>query len=518
MRSWDGNALPTTELNAQTGDHRRSGNRAGRIGIAFVIALLPLVVAFAISRTLFDASVQQALPLINDEVAYWNQIATFTARSFSGGYITVDERPSRVGWSHFGPHGPAFAVLYGLPAKVFGWGYSSGPVFGAIAFCLAAMTFIVLTRPPRLLIAALLASYWPLVVVLPSTMQEPLHFAIGCGLAALLFRVLSDEDDATPARSLAAVVFALGLASLVRPVWALLGITLGWYAGKRWGRWPGVFGLAAGVAFMGVCYAVFMSLASPFPTGNGSPQVADLLRDPRDAVRRVIRRTTVESPEDWLFKEAAPLERLVRAELVAIAIVTCVLSLRRKMPDGVRRVDRFVATSIGLLIAAVLALGNIGSWQDFRATTPLLLTLLLLCALTRPRLTWIAVAVHVIAVPIAVSGFERLHDTRFSQARRDAVDEFARRTHPFITYDPTVSPWGNTLLVHADRYQAPLMALPPGVGASSVVYWDRVELPLRSRYVLLSASELEKLGARVHLRRLADTSIGQLFENLDWQR
>ena len=204
-------------------------NRIVRAGIALGISLLPIVAAIGFSTSLFDASLHTALPLLNDEVAYWNQIATFAGTSFSGGYITVDERPSRVGWSHFGPHGPAFALLYGLPAKVFGWGYSSGPVYGAVAFGVGALLFILLTRPPPLLVAALLASFWPLVVALPTTMQEPLHFAIGCGLAALLQRVLKDDDNPRPMRSLLAVAFALGAASLVRPVWALLAIPCGWY-------------------------------------------------------------------------------------------------------------------------------------------------------------------------------------------------------------------------------------------------------------------------------------------------
>jgi hypothetical protein len=62
------------------------------------------------------------------------------------------------------------------------------------------------------------------------------------------------------------------------------------------------------------------------------------------------------------------------------------------------------------------------------------------------------------------------------------------------------------------------MTLPPGVGASSVVYWDDVALPLKSRYVLLSQTEFDNVGTRARLRKLADTPIGLLFENLDWQR
>ena len=144
MRSWDGNALPTAEMNAPSRD-RRGARGVAAIGAALAITLLPVLTTTGLSKALFDASWHQALPLINDEVAYWNQIATFAAKSFGGGYITVDERPSRISWSHFGPHGPVFALLYGLPAKLFGWGYTSGPVFGTVAFCVAAIILCPIT-------------------------------------------------------------------------------------------------------------------------------------------------------------------------------------------------------------------------------------------------------------------------------------------------------------------------------------------------------------------------------------
>jgi hypothetical protein len=98
------------------------------------------------------------------------------------------------------------------------------------------------------------------------------------------------------------------------------------------------------------------------------------------------------------------------------------------------------------------------------------------------------------------------------------VDEFAARVSRHVRFDPGANPWGNTILVNAERYQAPLLGLPRGIGASAVAYWTDVTFPLRSRYVLLLPSELEMLGDRVHLRKLDDTPLGQLFENEDWRR
>lgn len=493
-----------------TGPHRTQWRG---VLAALGVASLPVIVAITLAALLFHASPRQALPVINDEVAYWNQIATFAAAGFGGGYIVVDEHPSRLPWSHFGPHGPGYAVLYGIAAKVFGWGYSSGPVYGAVAFIAAATMWIVLTDPPLIVTALLFASFWPLINTLPTTMQEALHFAIGCALAPFARRLLADDD--VPHRTWIACLAVIAIGSLVRPVWALLALPLGWYAFRRRG-WRAAFaGLIGGAAVAGALYFTFMTFASPFPR-QGSPQLSDFVRDPREMIHRVVRRATVESPEDWFSADVEPLERLNRVELMALAVLACALSLTRGIARGVVRVDRFTAWALALLIGSTLAIGNIGGWTDFRATTPVLLLLLLLYANTRPALVWIVAAIHIVATPVGIATFRTQHGERFNPGRIAAVDEFAAIAARHIGFDPTLPSWGNTVLVNATMYQTPILGLPRGIGASAVAYWTDVTFPLHSRYVILSPSEVATVGGRVRLRKLADTSIGQLFENLDW--
>jgi hypothetical protein len=171
-----------------------------------------------------------------------------------------------------------------------------------------------------------------------------------------------------------------------------------------------------------------------------------------------------------------------------------------------------------LLVAAVFAVDNIGSWQDHRATTPVLFMLLLMAATVRLPLLWTVIAVNIAAAPLAVGAFKELHNGRFEKTRIEDIAEFEKATRPFIAYDPALSPWGNTVLVHADRYQAPLLGLSRGIGASAVVYWSRVTMPMKSHYVLLAPDEFDTIRNQVHLRELTDTSLGRLYENLDWRR
>ena len=233
-----------------------------------------------------------------------------------------------------------------------------GPVFGALAFIAAATLWLLLTRPPLLVTALLFASFWPVVLALPTTMQEPLHFAIGCVLAPLLLRLLKD-DDPRP-RTLIACALVLCLASLVRPVWALLAIPLGWHLGGARDSFMPARASRQAERLMCVLYAAFMTIAAPYP-GTGSPSSRISLPIPATPFAASFDAPRSRAPRTGWLKTNQPLERLVRGELIGLALLTGVLSLRRTTGPGVTRVDRFVAATIVLLVAAVLTLGTIGS-------------------------------------------------------------------------------------------------------------------------------------------------------------
>src|SRR5204862_657795 len=102
----------------------------------------------------------------------------------------------------------------------------------------------------------------------PNTMQETLHFAIGCALATLIASIL--DDRAPSSRTLMWVTWgALGVAALVRPVWGLPAIGLGWQVGHRRGPLAGAWGLLAGGLGCGALYLLFSFMAAPYPTAAG---------------------------------------------------------------------------------------------------------------------------------------------------------------------------------------------------------------------------------------------------------
>jgi hypothetical protein len=238
-----------------------------------------------------------------------------------------------------------------------GWRYTSGPVFGMIAIAVGAALFAALAEVPLIATATLVGTFWPLAIALPHTMQEPLHYAFAFVFAGLVVRVLAIE---TPGPAiLVATAVALSLSSLVRPVWALLAIPLGWYAGRRDGANGRVVrSRLRCVMFVVVLYLAFMTLAAPYP--YSSRLFADLREAPVRALVGLADHMVRQAPREWFSTDAEPLELVVRCELLLTGALAALLAWRPGADIAARRRFAFVATVAVLLVASVLAVGEIG--------------------------------------------------------------------------------------------------------------------------------------------------------------
>ncbi|HEY6508331.1 MAG TPA: hypothetical protein VIY56_09985 [Vicinamibacterales bacterium] len=450
------------------------------------------------------------MPYVSDEIAYWNQIASFAAAGFDGGYAIVNEKPARVAFLAFGAHGPLFAMAYGFPARLIGWTATSGPVFGAVAVVAAAALWASRVRPPLVWSALLLGSFWPIVLAAPNTMQEPLHFALGCVFAVLLTRFL-----ASPSRGgLATLAVAIGIASMIRPYWGLMAVGVGWHALRHKGVWWAAAAAGAGGLACGALYWSFFAIAAPFPA-PARAMLEEFERRP-DLVFSIIEHTMRGGVHDWVSLDGAPLELAFRGEL-AVLVACAVVAAWAARGEDVRRTAAFVSVTGALLWFATVAIGNVGSWQDYRSSTPLILLFLLLGGPAAGRLRWVPVVYHLALLPTAVATFRDFHGGHFEGGRIEAVRQFEQDVRGHLRYDPTVPAWGNTVAVPVDFYRTALLGLPRGMGASAVLNWDGVQFPLRSRYLILQPEYARQLDGRARLRPLAETSLGSLMENEEWR-
>jgi hypothetical protein len=83
-----------------------------------------------------------------------------------------------------------------------------------------------------------------------------------------------------------------------------------------------------------------------------------------------------------------------------------------------------------------------------------------------------------------------------------------------VPFRPEASPWANTVLVHAELLQYPLLGLPPGIGVSYVADWSNLPASVRSQYLLLREKDREEIGDRLPLEPIVDTPLGVLYRNL----
>jgi hypothetical protein len=477
------------------------------------IALIPALINTALAVHFFTTPARDSLPFYNDEIAYWNQVATFREAGFGGGYITANERPSRVAWSRFGPHGPTFPVIYGSIARVSGWRPSSAVDINLFLVSVAAFVWLVSTRPPLLPAAFLLATFWPLAFALTTTMQEPLQYALVLLMAAAIARMVH-ASSASAIRPHAAFAAVITIASLLRPSWALLLVPcLADRARsplKRWAARAAGFGLslAAYVLF-------FVVLGAPYPGGPGA-RLSDVIGNPGAAIDSSTTRATGNIMRFISTRDAAPLEVFFRYEAIVLAAALVVLAVRRRRASGdpANRLLTIAAWFLGLTIAGTLVAGDIESWRDYRVLTPVLFLTLLLAVSARWRPVRAVLAAHLLLLPVAASTYVTLYEPKF-RADRTVVVKFAEEAAAVVRFQPGAPGWTNTVLVPADRYEFPLLGIAPGIGLSSFFGWEDVALPLKSRYLLLRPAERDSAPPAVRLNKLRDTVHGTLYENLE---
>jgi hypothetical protein len=467
-----------------------------------VAALAPALVTLALVGHFWTAGPRDFAPTWNDEIIYWTEIASFAAAGFDCGYFTVHEQPARLALSPFGAHGPLFPVLFGSMARVLPWRAYSAFAFNLVLITLAAGVWTVSARERvRPSIAVLfLASFWPIAFYLPSNMQEPLHFAIALAFGALLPRLSRSSGPLV----LTACIVLLVVSSLLRPTWALLSIPMLW----MWLRSARPRAIPLGIAFTAAAYAAFNWLAAPFPNSLNA-LIAHAPTAPVTAARDLGLRTLSNAVGFFSPGNGTTAEVFLRFEVAAVlAYSGCMLWFRREE----RHVAITTVLILGPPVAAVMVVGWVESWRDFRAMAPALLAALLVAGIERPRWLQTMGVANVAIGLMVVPAFLALHEPRF--ARRDrSVERFAQAVSPHIVFERNPRRWEDTVLMHVDLVQQPVLGLPPGIGLSFVLDWGSQPLPPRSRYLLLRREEATRLRPHVALTPLADTTLGTLYLN-----
>jgi hypothetical protein len=235
------------------------------------LALLPALITVGMIQYYYGAQTGCMLPAFNDDVSHWHQIKTFSQAGFRGGYYTWNERTARLPFHHFGNWGAGFPVLFGSLAKVFGWRPDSAVYYNVTVLTLSLLLFVFTARPTpsqTAVLTVLLATFWPLLLYIPRTMQTTLHVSF-----AILFAALLHARNVNPAERrsrLLNLCFAvlLALAAGVQFTWLL--IIIPWVLVR-----PGALGArqtlvraAAGGALVAMGAVYFKWTVAPYAIDN----------------------------------------------------------------------------------------------------------------------------------------------------------------------------------------------------------------------------------------------------------
>jgi hypothetical protein len=497
------------------------------------LAALPAVETGALLAGFFGRTLLDHTPgVINDAIDYWLEAQAFAHAGFQGGYFTIDERPARASLSHFGSHGPFFPMLHGTLGRLLGWHPYSIPVFHVA--CLTAALMFFARRTPldglgRAFTVFGLATFWPLLLFLPTSLQEGLHLALAVWLAAALRPVLDGRETSWMLR--ACLVAVLTAATLMRPSWGLLLPPVLVLLLGATSRRKQLLAAAAGVALCAALVAAFDSLAAPFGREEFFFLKAARLQEGASSLAV---RTANNAAR---FAEAGnALEVRSRFLLLGLALASGVLAGRAR---GGRELA-FHAYNLGAILVATLATYPFGPWADYRVFSAHLLLSTLLLASSPARVTRGLAAAVVVAQLASIGPFSEAfkglaESYQYDRARIEAFGSAARRS---LVFDAQEDAWCNTLVsVNPPYFYPEMVALPPGIGVTMLFGSGEAPRPaLRSGYVLLDPEDPRRwsLGTptvrqvgpdhvrvtvgdwlSLDLKPLVGTPVGQLYQNLD---
>jgi hypothetical protein len=498
------------------------------------IALLPALLTVILLRVTVNAAPADFIPAfgegtLTDQIVYWSEINTFRAVGFEGGYFNFSEVPARANFTPYGAHSFVYPALIGIPARLFGWGWAS-PVYANMILIGAALAgFILLVRPdlPQLFaLAAGVAVFYPLLLFIPTAMQETINQAAGI-LAAGLFYVRLSKGSAAP-RWISPVYFVLiAVMSLVRLTWAFMFLPYLWLIVPQKRRW---LALVLGGGLIAAAVLFFLYTAAPYQRNFLNFLMRQMAQNPSIThLITILYSFFLENTARLTSGEVLAI--LQRIQVIGLILAALLALTRRSKLRLIRRLPRpswgtgesaVLVYTLGFILLIHLQVYAISDLLDFRVMSAyVLFALLWLIAFRRLRTVAILIGLNLIALPAFLSLYTFINTASFSydEARITAFEEAIA---PHIAYDPQVeSAWGNTVLTGA--FPPEMAALPDGVGFVIALPSDPFDHAPRSRWLLLTDADLailqDKLPDDVNLdlQPLVETSAGTLYLNLDAQ-
>jgi hypothetical protein len=496
-------------------------------GLILLMAVLPALLVTIIINT------QDKVPLTNfmpvsptDQNEYWHQVATFNVAGFNGGYYSHLENIAPIPQSRFGVHGPVYIAIMGLFSRITGWNYST-PIFFNMAFiALGFVIFAILTNLNylQIVLAGLTLSFFtPVLLLLPTAMQESFHQMVGIVFAAIFgFSFVHQEKlDLWKKGSVIAFTFFV---ALIRPTWGLFFFPLfALYFPKELRKQ--ILAFFTSLFFFALVILLLNLLITP---GNNTITLAVTNNDPgfRSTIRYLIG-TIQDNLQLFLTPPNIP-QLVFRVEYMLIALITFVYSiilLRKKKPK--LTIHNLANSDTGLNIFIFLVIVPIIFFcfslylmkNDLRLLAPYFLLIFFLLILRKKYPFVIAfILINILLLPASIPLFTSPIGNNFTYSK-EKINSTRSIMDRSIHFDASqTNAWCNTILVPITLYDYRISLIPAGIGISYVIDnngIDQIEFPIKSKYLLLTTRQVKDLdpGELDQLEHLADFPDSVLFIN-----
>lgn len=477
---------------------------------ALVAAGVPILVTSILVAVLFHATLLEYMPFNSDEMLYWHQAKTYSAVGFDGGYYTHYERPAQASFSHFGPHGPVYAMAYGGVGAIIGWGYNTAVVLNHVFIFVAVLLFIrftALEQRSLKYIAFLLAVFSPLTLYSGASMFEAFQYSTGIILVALIYSMASTSK--APPYKVTATLLLLFVMCLGRINWAplfpvVLYVTQPNVRPKKRLLLSLFFGFLLGTfSLLGWSW-----LAAPY--GEASVTSSGWTGAYIGALSHW--RSYLGEALSWQIKSFSDHQ----APVVLSINIIVILAAYRLLSKTYKK-ERFVYWFLIYNLITMLILGTVFGLGlltfGYRHFAPfVLISCFVLIVHNEVRILSLMLSSFIMFLPAFLPAYSAYLDPNYNLAYGNAeFIEFKRTVEEHLIYEPNQSAWCNSLLVEDDPQ--PFLSVPAGIGIAAKFedsFTERYSLPLRSKYILL---DRPLTGA--NLMPIADTQYGKIYLNLD---
>jgi hypothetical protein len=376
-------------------------------------------------------------------------------------------------------------MLFGTIARLAGWHQSSGIFFNMFCIVFGALFFLWNTRSSLsqlLLTGLLLFTCWPLLLYIPTSMQESLHHGLALTMAALFWK-LYQEENRTHATIIATVTI-LTIASLLRATWAILFIPLLFLVipGKR--AVLRFMTFMTGLFLLALFLYLFTLFAAPYPDNFVNRFLTLFKLNPANATAYFLSHAATNLGTLFSLSQGYPLERLQHYQVVVVLAGSITTLIAGRRNNFLTHQSFMHVTNLAFISVLVILLYDTNDWRDYRVVAPhLLFSTALLLASRSYRLPLFLIISSILFVTVFFGTYRFFHKEHFAASPAPSR-VFAMLYAPHLRYQTTASPWANSLLTGMENVQPFIMELPGGIGINAVTDWKRLAYPIRSSYIL----------------------------------